>query len=759
MKTRGMRRWCAAALAAAVVAGGAGAARAQAVRATLEIVPERWRLAAHVVVPQVRAFAVERREAAIVVTSVAVAVDVLEQVATTTMDIALRNDGGAREEAVLLVPVPDGAVVRGFTFQGAAAEPSAEILPRERAREIYNGIVAKLRDPALLEFAGYNAVRSSVFPVEARGTQKVRLIYECLLKADGPRVDFELPRSEGAGAGVPWRIAMGIKSTRPIATVYSPTHEIAVERKEPGRVLVRLAEGDVQPGPFQVSYLLEDKEVTASLLAYPDPKVNGGYFLLLAGLPAALRPDESIRREVTLVLDRSGSMNGSKLQQARAAALQVLGGLRDGEAFNIAAYHESVDLFAPAPVICSVSTRRAAGEFLNGIVPRGGTNIHDALLEALRQKPTPGFLPIVLFLTDGLPTVGETSERAIGRLVETGNPHGRRVFAFGVGVDVNAPLLDRIGELTRATSTYVLPEEDIEVKVAGVFDRLAGPVLAGPRLEIAGADGAAPGRVRDVLPATLPDVFRGDQVVVLGQYVGDAPLAVTLSGNYLGREKTFRFRFGLDKATTRNAFVARLWASRKIAVLIDAVRQAGAAPGTSVLAAAPSDPRLKELMEEIVRLSTEFGVLTEYTAFLAREGTDLGARNAAIEEVERNLRQQAMQMRSGAAAVSQSLNVGAQSRQKVLNPANAYLDRNLNRVQVAQVQQSAERAYYQRGGRWVDSRLAGSRADAAPDTVVAIGSPEFLKLAERMSAENRQGAFALRGELLLEVDGRKVLCR
>src|SRR6516225_8080343 len=153
---------------------------------------------------------------------------------------------------------------------------------------------------------------------------------------------------------------------------------------------------------------------------------------------------------------------------------------------------------------------------------RGGTNIHDALLEALRQPPAPGALPIVLFMTDGLPTVGQTSEAAIRELALKGNPHQRRVFTFGVGVDVNTPLLEKVAYESRATTTFVLPGEDVEVKVAGVFQRLKGPMLADPTLTIGETN--ARRRARELIPGRIPDLFEGDQIVVLGQYVGDQPL-------------------------------------------------------------------------------------------------------------------------------------------------------------------------------------------------------------------------------------------
>lgn len=710
---------------------------------------------AHYVVPQARASAASRGQ--VQVQEVQAGIEIVEQVATTTLDILLTNGTGVRLEAQILAPIPDKAVLRGFTFQGAAAEPKAEILTKEEARRIYDSIVAKTKDPALLEFAGYNSIRSSVFPVEARGTQKVRLIYETILPADGDRVDYLLPRTESIDYRTPWRVSVRIRSKTPVATVYSPSHALKVERSSDHNIVARFTEeARIEPGPFRLSYLLQKRELTASLLAYPDPKIGGGYFLLLAGVPSKSADKPGLKREVTLVLDRSGSMAGEKLEQVRAAALQVLEGLDDGEAFNIIVYHESVETFAPEPVIKSAETMKAARTYLKNLRVRGGTNIHDALVEALRPRPLKGFLPIVLFLTDGLPTVGQTSEKAIREVASKANPHERRVFTFGVGVDVNTPLLDKIAAETRSTATFVLPNEDVEAKVGKVFAQLKGPVLASPRLKNTDANGkAAAGRVQDLLPAKLPDLFEGDQMVLLGQYEGDEPLHFTLQGNYFGEERTFRFKFPVDKATTANAFVPRLWASRKIAVLTDAIRDLGA--DVSVLSSISPHPKMRELVEEIVRLSKEFGILTEYTAFLAREGTDLSQPGFVLNEATQIFRDRAMNTRSGYGSVNQEFNNGLQRNLSCVNGRNSYWDANMNRVSVSNVQQVNDRAFYRQGNRWVDSSV--SSANAAPSRTIEVGSEEFRRLVGQLAEQNRAGCVALNGEILLRVNGETVLVK
>jgi Ca-activated chloride channel family protein len=753
-------RWLAVTTAAMVLLSAA-AARAQAHRSRA--------VAANVIVPQSRSFSADRKQN-VQITGVKAGVVIVEQAATTTLDIELKNNTGSRQEAELLVPVPEAAAIRGFDFQGAGKEPSAELLPKDKAVSTYKSIVAKIKDPALLEFAGMNVIRSSVFPLDPHGTQKVRLTYEHLLEADGARIDYVLPRTESIDYRVPWEVSVKIKSKRPISTVYSPSHEVFYERAGMYLASVKVGrEAMNEPGPFQVSYLQDlGGGVTASLFAYPDTKTDGGYFLLLAGLPAsASATDENgdplVKREVTIVIDRSGSMTGDKLKQAKEAAVQVIDGLADGEAFNIIDYSDWIASFGPKPMVKNKKNAEAARHYVRRLTASGGTNIHDSLFEALRPKPIEGMLPIVLFLTDGLPTVGVRNEVAIREAAAKGNKHGRRIFTFGVGYDVNAPLLSHLAQKSRAMSTFVLPNEEIEAKVSQVYRRLFGPVLSEPDLEVVDADGTVTTqRVLDVLPGEIPDLFEGDKLVLLGRYRGEHPLGFRINGEFRGKPKTFRFKFELDKTTTRNSFVPRLWASRKIALLIDQIRQAGADNGSGnsvVSASAASDPKMKELVDEIVRLSVEFGILTEYTAFLAREGTDLDRRNQILAEANRNLVDRAQHTRVGRAAVNQAFNDNFQRGQLRENRRNEFFDQNLNRVQISRVQQVNDRAFFQQGNRWIDGQAINSTAGTRPDRVVTVGSPEFMQLFEQLTAQNRQGTLSMSGEILLRVGEHNILVK
>ncbi len=729
--------------------------------------PRGWSV--NYVAPQVwrRARSQARHRQPVVVTGVEARISLSEQVATTTLLIRLHNPSRRQHQAVILLPVPAGAAIRSFDFHGAAKEPTAKLLAAKEARAIYRGIVAKLRDPALLEFVNMSLVRSSVFPVPAGGTQAVTITYEQLCKRDGSRVDYLLPRTQMISrSAVPWKIQLRLRAKQAISTVYSPSHAIAFSRRSATAGTVQLVGGaTTEPGAFQLSYLLAGKGLSASLMAYPEPSSGGGYFLLLAGLPAQIKLERTVKREVTLVIDRSGSMGGKKIEQARKAALQVLEGLREGEAFNIIVYDNQVEQFAARPVLKDKQSIVQARAYIKAIRAAGGTNLHGAVLEAVRQPCTKGMLPLVLLLSDGVPTVGQTNEVAIRQEVLAANKAGRRIFSFGIGHDVNVPLMDKLAESSRGSMVSVLPQEKVEVKVASLFARFSGPILSGPKLTLLDDKGQpTTRRVSQVLPTQLPDLFAGDQLVLLGRYRGEAALRFRLSGEYLGAPRSFDFVFSLKGASMRNAHVARLWASRRIGVLVDAIRQLGAhnlagrnfsnrANQQRVL---PADPRRKELVDEIVKLSTRHGVLTEYTAFLSREGTDLSAWGDNNATAGGNLHRKAVMNRTGRYATSQQANIQGNRGQSWANRRNGFFDQNMKRIEISSVQQLGNRAFYKRGGNWVDASVLTRGKQVTVDERVTFGTPRFEQLFKQLLAEHNQAALALGDKTVIRVGGKTI---
>ncbi len=695
-------------------------------------------------------------ELAVQVTGVAAEVSISDQAATTSIEITLTNPSGRPQEAQIVLPVPIGASVRSFQYDGTGPEPTATLIARDEARRYYESIVHANKDPGLLEFVGLAAIKSSVFPVPAGATQKVRIVYEQVLAANDGRVDYVLPRSDGlAAAQTPWTVKYEIKSSSEISAVFSPTHAMQTERRPDGKSWKGAVDGGSlsQPGAVTISFTTARRpgEATASVVAYPDARVNGGkggYFMMVVGLPRVQEAQAAMRREVTMVIDRSGSMRGEKIEQTRKAALQVIEGLNPGELFNIVDYSDSIASFEPAPVEKTKESAERARQYIMAINANGGTNLNDALMEALRSKPAAGTLPLVLFMTDGLATIGEKSEVKIRENAKAANSARRRVFSFGVGYDVNSPLLSGLATTTRGSATFVMPNEDVETKVSQVFTKLNGPVLASPILA---------GPVREMMPSTLADVFEGEQMIIVGQYLEAGPMKITLNGRGPQGDRAFEFNVSTQETSARNGYVGRLWAQRKIAALLDSIRQSMAEkPNIDP----KSDPATKELVDEIVRLSTQFGVLTEYTAFLALEKDAKFAgdmeRRASDEFAARN--NERFLTRSGMGSVNQEMNVAPAAAAVVDAKRQAYYDASMNKQEISNVQSVNDRAFVFRNERWIDMRMLDQEA-LPPQVTVVVGTPEYFKVAEQLRVNNLAGALSLEGEIYVTLENQRVLIK
>jgi len=411
------------------------------------------------------------------VSAIDVNVKVKDQLALTKLVIEMSNPGNRVAEGQCLIPVPNGAVLKKYTLDGVEGLLTAELLPREQARQIYDSIVSKLKDPALLEFANDGVVKSSVFPVPAKGKVKLEITYEGLLENDGGRVDYILPRTQALDYKIPWKLSLEWMSSKDVLGVYSPSHDVEVEKLSPRKVKISPKE-PLQPGSFRLSLMTKASDkAAASFYICPEEEKGRGHFMMILSPPGRDKNAPKVKREVTLVIDKSGSMAGVKMDQVKASALQVIEGLDDGEVFNIIVYNEAVEGFAQEPVVKSRETTLHARKYISSIRVSGGTNINGALHTALKQNPKDNFLPLVVFFTDGVPTIGETNEKLIRENVVKVNQHNRRIFSFGVGVDVNTPLMNSVSTDSKGLATFVLPKENVELAVAQVFRRLSGPVL------------------------------------------------------------------------------------------------------------------------------------------------------------------------------------------------------------------------------------------------------------------------------------------
>lgn len=718
------------------------------------------------------------------VKSVRADVRIVGSVATTTLTMVVHNPTNRLAQARVVVPVPDGAAINTFGIDGIGDEPTAELLPRAEATRRYHEIVRQMVDPGLLEFVGNAMIQSSVFPVEPGAERTVTIAYEQVLGAHRGTVEYVLPRSAGvSGSSIDWELEIAVEAGGgKLGTVFSPSHPIVSHPEGDSRMRVDVPMLD-EPGAFVLYAATGATSDEPTVLMYPIDETSG-YFMFVADAPDLVDTDQSpMLREVTIVIDRSGSMGGEKIEQAKESARQVVYGMAIGERMSIVDYSSDVRSFADSSVVITKESRKEIIAYIDRIQSGGGTNLHDALVEALRQESVDGMLPLVLFMTDGLATEGIVAEVQIRNAAKKFNQSDRRVFTFGVGYDVNAPLLDAISQETKGESTFVLPGEDVEIKVGRVFDKLNGPVMTG--VEFTGGVGGFCGtgmtdemreqirqtRIHSVQDGGLGDLYQGSRVVVLGKYENPSgmPMWLHLDGVKNGQSSTLGSRVMIDEASSKYGFIPRLWAQQRIDSLVSQIR---------VSTADGSEPNA-ELVEEITRLSLEHGIMTEYTAFLASEEMaldELVDRNddgsvQMFSYAEREYDQKS-KVRTGRGAVSQLMNSKDQRERKISSSPfsgsgsvqsagikqNAYLDADMNLVEISTVQRGNNSTLYRKSGRWVDVSVSEDITKAVDETI-EFATDAYWSLVDDLVSQGRQWIMANRGDVELMNHAKRILVK
>ncbi len=538
-----------------------------------------------------------------------VEVEIRNGVATTSIDQVFLNDFHRDLEGTYIFPLPEDASITKFTLWVDGKPVDGRVLPKEEARRIYESYVRRRVDPALLEYVGREMFQARVFPIPAHGERRIQLKYSQVVPFDAGVYAYRYPLDTERFSSRPLQevaLRVTIDSPKPMKTIYSPTHAVDVRRQGDTRATVSFEQRNVRPDKdFRLYFTVSEKEFGLNLLTYPNEGKErertpaGGFFLLMLAPKTGLEESRRLPKDITFVFDTSGSMSGEKIQQARNALKFVLDHLNAGDRFNLIPFSGDVDKFRPGLVPASAEAVSAARKFVEEMEARGGTNINDALVAALKmQEPRAGTPSIIVFLTDGLPTVGTTEEEQILKNVEKARNGETRIFTFGVGNDVNTHLLDRVSGENGGFSEYVRPGEDLEVKVSSFYTKIATPVLANLDLNYGGAE------VYDVYPKRLPDLFAGSQVLLFGRYRRAGRYTLTLKGSVGGQTRTFTYPADLVGENKGADFIPRLWATRKVGTLLDEIRLHG---------------HNQELVDEVVRLGMEYGIVTPYTSSLVEE--------------------------------------------------------------------------------------------------------------------------------------------
>jgi Ca-activated chloride channel homolog len=530
-----------------------------------------------------------------------VTVTIDNQVAVTKVEQVFVNETQRPAEGTYLFPLPVGAAVSNLVMYINGVPIQAQILDAKQAQQIYTETVRRLRDPALLQYVGRSAIQANVFPIPPGEQRKIEITYSMAVTADNGLINYTYPLKTDYASPLPVlqvSVAVDVVSKAPISTVYSPNPLVVISRTDDNHFRAGFETGNYRAtDDFSLYYGIATSEINANLLTYRSTATEDGYFMLMITPPTKVDATRVIPRDVIIVLDQSGSMQGKKWDQARAAVSYVLKHLNPQDRFNAIVFSTGYRIYAKT--LQPMAEADKAAQWVNGLEAEGGTDINAALTTALamtdRDRQT-----IVLFLTDGLPTEGLTNPKDILANVQKTAPPNLRIFAFGVGDDVDTFLLDSLSSTYHGVSVYVRPQEDIEQKVSSLYNKITSPVLTAIKLDFDGVT------VDDMYPtAPLPDLFAGSQLVVTGRYRDHGTAKVTLSGQIEGKTQTYTYP---DLVFPENAggqpFVPRLWATRKIGTLLTQIRLNGEKP---------------ELVDAVVRLSVRYGIITPYTSYLIQE--------------------------------------------------------------------------------------------------------------------------------------------
>lgn len=685
---------------------------------------------------------------ALPIKSIKIDTKISSQVATTHVEQVFRNDTAAILEGTYLFPIPESASITEFAIWDGDRRLVGEVRTREEARRIYDEIVRRQRDPGLLEYAGKDLFQANIFPIPPHSDKKLEITYTQVVRAEGGTVSYRYPLGIGRQLAQIDSVAgrIELESKEPVRNVYSPTHVIDVKRSNDRRSLVSFeSEKGKEPQDFQLFYTLSKEDFGLTLLTHREAGKQG-YFLLMISPKDDWSEQEYSAKDVVFVVDTSGSMaEEGKMDKARAALLYGVRILRPQDRFNIISFAGEEHLMETG-LIAADERGRARGEtFVKALKPVGGTNINQSLLASLRQfseaeRDRPKML---VFMTDGLPTVDETNVTKIVDNVRKATKPGVRLFTFGVGYDVNTALLDKLAAENGGVADYIEPKEDLEVKVSNFFSKVNYPVLTDLQIDMGGA------QTDLIYPRAIPDLFRGSQVTLIGRYSNAADLnsiRMKLTGKAGGTSRTYTYaNLSFPLRSDANEYLPRLWATRRVGWLMEQVRTNG---------------EQKELRDEIVDLGTRYGIVTPYTSYLALEDTREISRYAGRDR-DQPAQRRTTNSSGGFGNMAPSSAPSPKAAVDVVTGAEAIqLSKNTREQQeVARLKDDTRtdavrrvegKTFYLIDGVWTDSEFKAETR--LPETVVVFGSDEYFALLKQLS---KLGSYFSLGERVVVVlEGR-----
>jgi Ca-activated chloride channel family protein len=523
-------------------------------------------------------------------------------IAVTTVEEVFYNPTNINLEGWFMFPVPKYSAMKNFSMEINGKQTPAELLDSEKARQVYEDIVRKMKDPALLEYSDQGMYKVRIFPIESKKEKKIIFTYTEVLSFENELTEYFFPLNTEKFSAKPLKnvsFKVDISSEQSITTIYSPTHKTDVNRISQNKAVVGFEQEEVKPDiDFKLFIGNSNSPTGISLMSYMKNTNTEGFFLMNISPGYIDKQDKIIPKDIVFVIDVSGSMEGEKLTKAKAALTYCITNLNKNDKFNIVRFSTTASTAFESKVLADEKNKTIALAYIIELKAIGGTNMQEAFQLAFNDSENSNSAKTVIFITDGKPTIGETDNDKLLSQIGVSNKNKSRIFTFGIGNDLNTILLDKITENTNAFRTYISESEEIDSKISTFFDKVGNPVLTDISVEVKGSISAD-----EIFPRKLPDLYKGSSITVLGKMKSDGNADIILTGKVNGETKTFKYTINA-KSKPENDFIPVLWATRKVGFLLDQIRLNG---------------ENKEIVEEIKSLAKEYGIVTPYTSYLIIE--------------------------------------------------------------------------------------------------------------------------------------------